>query len=326
MSEKQSQVLWQGLSAVNPGRSHLVPATWPHDKYPDMPELDAGKRVTLLDQDGPGVISCLHVSAYTAKDEFSLTSPIAQSLIIRVWYDGQLAPAIEMPLMDFLGDIQCASSYFSTVYFSKVRESHNFRLPMPFRKHIKVEVENPSRTDLFGYMDLQWEEVEMIPPECGYLRADFRMGALSIPDEIATLWDISSPGAVVAHWLQIEADDPLCKNGELLCEANDEITLDGDTQPTLEYLGTEDFYGFSWGFHGTQCDGRVAILKRDDLPQGGARIAILRTRELDRIIFQRSCKLVMNYRYERLDRAVQARDKGGVPAHYRSCVYYYQRD
>ncbi len=318
--------LWQRISAVGPGKSHVIPATWPYDRYPNMPELTAGNKVVLLDQDGPGVVSCLHVSAYTRKDRFALTSDAAQSLVLRVWYDGEPVPAIEMSLMDFLGDIQCASDYFSTVYFSKVRESHNLRLPMPFRKHVRIEVENASAVDLFGYMDLQWEQVPAVPEDCGTLRAELRTGTLSIPDEPATLWDISAPGAVVAHWLQIEADDPLCHNGELLCEANDEIYLDGDSLPTLEYLGTEDFYGFSWGFHGTQCDGHVAILKRDDLPNGGARIAILRTRELDRITFQRSCKLVMNYACERLDRAVQARAKGGVAATYRSCVYYYRRE
>lgn len=314
---------WQNVCRVASGKSHLVPATWPYDKYPNMPELSAGARITLLDQEGPGVISCLHVSAYPRKDQFNLALPAAQDLILRVWYDGAHTPAIEMPLMDFLGDIQCSSSYFSTGYFSKVKESHNFRLPMPFREHVRVEVENASQVDLVGYMDLQWEQVDFIPPDCGVLRADFRAGTVSIPDEPITLWDIATAGAVVAHWLQIEADDPLCGNGELLCEANDELYLDGDELPTLEYLGTEDLYGFSWGFHGTQCDGRVAILKRDALPLGGARIAILRTRETDRILFRDSCRMVMSYQHERLQSAVMARAQGGVSADYRSCVYYY---
>lgn len=314
---------WQNICRIVSGKSHLVPATWPYDKYPNMPELSAGAKITLLDQDGPGVVSCLHVSAYTRRDPFDLTSPAAQGVMLRVWYDHEPDPAIEMPLMDFLGDIQCSSSYFSTVYFSKVKESHNFRLPMPFREHIRVEVENPSQVDLVGYMDLQWEELDELPADCGVLRTEFRTGTVRIPDVAFTLWDIPTAGAVVAHWLQIEADDPICGNGELLCEGNDEIYLDGDELPTLEYLGTEDLYGFSWGFHGTQYDGRVAILKREELPQGGARIAILRTREADRILFRRSCRMVLNYQNERTQGTIDARAKGGVPAEYRSCVYYY---
>ena len=65
--------------------------------------------------------------------------------------------------MDFLGDIQCESAYFSNLYFSKVKRSHNFRLPMPFREHIKIEVENTSSFDLWGYTEVQWEQVGAIP-------------------------------------------------------------------------------------------------------------------------------------------------------------------
>ena len=55
---------WTQLTSVGKATSHLVPSTWPYDKFPDTPELNAGTTVTLIDQDGPGVVSCLHVSDY----------------------------------------------------------------------------------------------------------------------------------------------------------------------------------------------------------------------------------------------------------------------
>ena len=67
---------------------------------------------------------------------------------MRVFYDRQATPAIEMPLMDFLGDIQCQSDLFNTVYMTKVKHSHNFRLPLPFRKHITM--------NLTGYAGTSW--------------------------------------------------------------------------------------------------------------------------------------------------------------------------
>ena len=318
---------WQELTFAGGGRSHLVPSTWPYDKYPQMPELDAGRTVTLIDQDGPGVISCLHISNYFTKQTITPMPAGEPPLVIRVWYDHQAQPAIEMPLMDFLGDIQGESAYFSSLYFSKVKQSHNFRLPMPFRQHIKITVENPSALNLIGYSEVQWEEVENIPPDCGYLRVDFRSGTMRVPQEPATLWELPGPGSVMAHWLQFESDDPLCPNGELLCEGNQEIYLDGDAEPTLEHLGTEDFYGFSWGFKEVQSDHFVAILKHQELPGGGARIALLRTRDADRIRYRQSCRLVLNYLYDAKcainPRVRQAQEKGGILAPYRSCVYYY---
>jgi hypothetical protein len=321
---------WQEIAAVQPGRSRLVPSTWPYDKYPNAPELDAGKTVTLIDQDGPGVITCLHVSNYYNKVDFGPTGGGAQALMLRVWYDHHPAPSIEMLLMDFLGDVNAESGYFSTIYFSKVKQSHNFRLPMPFRRHIRITVENTSAVNLIGYTDVQWEQVTELPAACGVLRAQYCAGLMRVPQEPATLWDLRGRGNVVAHWLQFESDDPLCPRGELLCEGNQEITLDGDSAPTLEYLGTEDLYGFSWGFQDLQSDGRVAILKREELPGGGARIAMLRTRAADRIRFERACRLVLNYQHDAAckinPRVRQAEEKGGILAPFRSCVYYYSLD
>ena len=316
---------WQTLSSIGQGSSHMIPSMWPYDKYPQLPELDAGSTVTLIDQNGPGVISCLHISNYYNKAAFDIDkgAAAAQALVVRVWYDHDPQPAICMPLMDFLGDIQCDSAFFSTVHFSKVKHSHNFHLPMPFREHIKIEVENPSPFNLMGYCEVQWEEVAEVPEGCGYLRADYRCGEMRVPQEPVTLWELTGPGSVAAHWLQFESDDPLCPGGELLCEGNQEIYLDGNPQPALEYLGTEDFYGFSWGFKEIQSDFYVAILKRQELPGGGARIALLRARSLDRILFRQSCRLVLNYQHELNARVRQAHAKGGILVPYRSCVYWY---
>ena len=95
-----------------------------------------------------------HSSAFVAKGEgieFNLDSYVSGNVILRVFYDNEEKPSIEMPLMDFFADIQSKSKYFSSIYFSKVKESHNFRLPIPFRKHITVEIENPTDKNLTGY-------------------------------------------------------------------------------------------------------------------------------------------------------------------------------
>ena len=318
---------WREITAIGSKASHLIPSTWPYDKYPAMPELDAGKSVTLIDQDGPGVVSCLHVSNYYDKRSILEGPEAAEGLVLRVWYDRSPDPAVEMPLMDFLGDIQCGSAFFSTLYFSKVKHSHNFRLPLPFRQHLRITIENTSPVDLIGYSEVQWEAVDEIPAECGVLRADYRCGVMRVPQEPATLCELPGPGAVAAHWLQFESDDPLCPGGELLCEGNQEFYLDGGAEPALEYLGTEDLYGFSWGFKEIQSDFYTAILKRQDLPGGGARIALLRNRAGDRIHFRRSCKLVLNYTHDAdckiNPRVRQAEEKGGILAPFRSCVYWY---
>ena len=238
---------WQELSAVGRARTHGITAFWG-----GLPELDGKARIKVLDVDGPGVITSIHVSAMAADGIEGFGSPPVADLIIRVFYDGQAKAAIEMPLMDFLGDVQCKSQYFSSIFLSKVKESHNFRIPMPFRKHVTIEVENPSDRKVNGYLELTYDVVEAVSKESGYLRVDYRTGNLSATSP-NTMFRLDTPGVIVAHWLQYETAK--ARDGQLICEADQLFFLDGDTKPTLQSMGSEDLYGGSWGFIAQQGDG-----------------------------------------------------------------------
>ena len=192
---------WQQLTAVGGGsQSRLAFSHWPNDKYPQQPEITPKSKTVMLDVDGPGLVTLFHVSKYGGGDQ--------DKLILRVWYDGEEKPSIQMLWMDFLGDVEAKTAHFSTVYFSHVKESHNFRLPMPFRKHIRIEVENPTDKGFGGYSDIQWEKVKSLPKKTGYLYVDYRTGAPTILEETIEVCNLRRPGAIVAHWLQVQADRP----------------------------------------------------------------------------------------------------------------------
>ena len=316
-----SQGNWQQLTTVGGGtQSQLQPSHWPYDKYPDMPEITPRSKMVLLDVDGPGVVTLIHVSKYNGGDQ--------DKLILRVWYDGEKAPAIEMPWMDFLGDVEAKTAHFSTIYFSHVKESHNFRLPMPFRKHIRMEVENPTDKKFTGYTDIQWEKVKTLPSDTGYLRVVYHTGAPTIPEQTIEVCNITGPGAIVAHWLQIQADHSKTVGGDLICEANQELYLDGSMTPQIEYLGTEDCYGYSWGMGGgIQSDSYAAIIRMDRWKSGGL-FTMLRCRGTDKINFETSCRWVINYQNEffstpQLAKQPRLHGTASFPMPYRSAVYYY---
>ena len=306
---------WQDLSKVGKARTRGVTAFWG-----GMPELNAKARIKVLDVDGPGVITSIHVSAMAAVGIEGFGSPPVSELIIRVFYDGQAKPAIQMPLMDFVGDVQCKSQYFSSVFMSKVKESHNFRIPMPFRKHVTIEVENPSDLKVNGYIELTYDAVDAVPRESGYLRVDYRTGSLSAKTP-NTMFELGKAGVIVAHWLQYETEK--ARDGQLICEADQQFFLDGDARPTLQSMGSEDLYGGSWGFIEQQGDGQyTSVLRNEKVGAAGSRVAVLRCRSRDAISFRKSCKWVLTW--ENDGWAVQA--LGDSPIPYRHCVYYYSQD
>ena len=302
---------WRATTALGNSTSRLVPSLWEK-----LPRLNAKTKITIFEAQGPGVVTLLHVSALGTNFGKGFDSEASQGVLIRVFYEGEKKPSIEMPLMDFLGDIKCGSAYFQTKYFSKVKESHNFRLPMPFSKSIRIEFENPSDDNLVGYADVQWDKVERIPRGGGHLRAQYRQGRMEakVP---AVLFELHQPGKIVAHWLQFESEKS--DKGETICEGNQELYLDGNRQPSLNYLGTEDVYGYSWGFKGTHFDQFQAILKQDELAPTGSRVAMLRCRDQDAISFQKSARWLLSY----LNDQGAMKHLGNAPIVYRHCVYYY---
>jgi len=315
---------WMRLTSVGGGeQSRLAFSHWVYDKYPEIPEVTPKSKTVLLDVDGPGVVTMFHVSKYAGGDQ--------GALILRVWYDGEAKPSIEMPFMDFLGDPEAKTSFFSTVYFSHVKESHNFRLPMPFRKHIRIELENPTDSKFDGYTDIQWKKVKTIPADTGYLRVVYRTGAPTIPEETIEVCNISGPGSIVAHWLQIQADNPRTVSSDFICEANQEVYLDGSEKQQMEYLGTEDCYGYSWGMGGgVQSDNYAAITRIDRWKSGGL-FTLLRCRGMDKISFAKSCRWVMNYQNEffssrELTKQPRLHDRISFPMPFRSAVYYYGKN
>lgn len=305
---------WQELSKVGHAKTHGVTAFWG-----GMPELVPKAKIKVLDVDGPGVITSIHVSAMAAEG-IGFDAPAVAGLIIRVFYDGQAKPAIEMPLMDFVGDVECKSNYFSSVFMSKVKESHNFRTPMPFRKHVTIEVENPSDRKVNGYIELTYDAVDAIPDESGYLRVDYRKGNLSAKRP-NTVFELDKPGVIVAHWLQYETEK--ARDGQLICEADQHFFLDGDAKPTLQSMGSEDLYGGSWGFLEQKGDGQyTSVLRNEKVGPAGSRVAVLRCRSRDAVSFKKSCKWILTWENDGW-----AVDKlGDSPIPYSHCVYYFSKD
>ena len=311
---------------ISGNKSRLINISWPHDKYPETPKFDARVKQTVMDVDGPGVITNIHASGYS-----NYCPGEEDALWIRVYYDFSETPAIDMPLVAFMADPECLSENFSTEYFSKFPKTHNLYLPMPFKKHIRIEMENVTDRDQSGATMIQYELLDKWDDSLGELHVQYREADLNIPTDMFEACNLEGDGVLVAHWLQIKANNPLCETGQYVCEANDEFYIDGEEEPSYECLGTEDLYGNSWGFNGTCSDGRSAIICEQGLETGDLKLTMLRCRIHDRLRFKKSIRLVYNYREEFFSKfshnpehwLPNARGKVDLDASYKSGCYFY---
>jgi len=329
---------WMDIARLDTRRSHLERICWPYDKYPDMPQLLAGTQVTLLDTDGPGVVTNMHVSSMYCLGGFTETTsanePDANTrIIVEITYDHHETPDISMPLYAFLGDPQGRCGKYSTLYFGKVQDARNFRLPIPFDKHIKIVFKNPTRTDIVSYTDLQWKKLDALPEDCGYLRVEYKKDSARIPEDVPMLADIQGRGTVKAQWLCLNTDLDLAWDGEYICEGNQEFYIDGETSPSLEYLGTEDAYAHSWGLGASTCDGYSVIAGVQHPCENQTEITMLRCRMEDSIGFEKSLQLKLDYSQDYFSQystnphvrkgVFTTRQQASFQLRYTSCLYYY---
>ena len=112
----------------------------------DARPVAPGETLTLLDENGPGLITHIWVTI-ASDDPYHL-----KALVLRAYWDGETTPSVEAPIGDFfglgLGDYHLYQSIPLQVSSDKAL---NCFFPMPFQKHARITVTNEGgiKTDAF---------------------------------------------------------------------------------------------------------------------------------------------------------------------------------
>jgi hypothetical protein len=348
-----------GLSSLplyRPQRSGLSNAGWDRDNYPELKPLDAGVTIDLADLAGPGVVTCFHILHHLAisdgnlefletgqttekiSESDELLRAVARGLVLEVFYNDSALPAVRCPLSDFFADgCEGKSVNYSTPFMEKLPRSYNGYLPMPFEQHIRVTLRNETSFNLSSYSSIEYERLPEWDPALLYLHCDWQAHHFQLtPDTILPLLHIDGRGHLVGSQFSITTAEPVFKEFFFIMEGNVEHRIDGEEKPSIDYLGTEDSFGFSWGFRETCCGLRSGInyLQTAEFPN---ELSIYRFRDQNPISFERSLDVRINWQHEFtlgkrnyntfLRRRVwEASQKGGAWVDYATTYYWYQAE
>ena len=335
------------LARVRPDvRTGMRNGGWAFDSYPDMPRLRAGVEMEVARIDGPGVITALHSTAHSWPHGDSVKrAEVARGLVLLVYYNGATQPAVQVPLADFFGD-GCGgqSQYFSCMYVEKAPESYNAFFPMPFEQSVRVTLRNDTAVDVDNYCFVEFERLPAWDPALGYFHATWRRFCVQATTRaVVPVIELTGPGHLVGrHWSMV-TDDPLFHGFTWVMEANNEVRIDGpeppppgpyapNAGPPYDYLGTEDSFGFSWGFRRTHIglwNGMTLV----DIERTPNLLSIYRFRGANVLRFARSLDWRLNWTHEftrpehttfrkRVDDREQA---GGAWVDYATTFYWYQQ-
>jgi len=199
--------------------------------------LPAESTTTIMDVDGPANINHIWIT---------VDVPHFRDLIIRMYWDNEEVPSVEVPVGDFFG---CAFKKRLKITAIPINVNPsggmNCFFPMPFRKHAKITVENRSPKEIGGFFYAISYELGEIDPDEAYFHAQFRRSnPLTYKEDYVIVDGIKGKGHYVGTQMGWQQN-----NEGWWGEGEIKAFIDGDTEfPTYCGTGTEDYFGGAWGF------------------------------------------------------------------------------
>src|SRR5690348_4666980 len=111
---------------------HRASSTDPAGANADFRRVAPGATLTVLDADGPGMISHIWFTIATG-EPYHL-----KRIVLRIYWDGEANPSVEAPVGDFFGlGLGTYHNWQSQMLSVGSDKSLNSFFPMPFRQHAR---------------------------------------------------------------------------------------------------------------------------------------------------------------------------------------------
>jgi len=308
---------------LQPGRSLMQNSLWHWDAYPDLPELPPHGRIELGRFEGPGAVRTLHLTLNITGDD---RAELQRGVFLTVRYDGNPFDSVHVPVGDFFGDSFGGESmpYAGIVMAKRPTHSLFCYLPMPFRQTIELSLVNTTAQTVSGYGYVTAEALPGWAQDSGYLHARWLDRVVTLPGEEVPLLNTHGRGHFFGCHLTAVSRCPHFAENQGICEGNVEFRVDGATAPACNYLGTEDFFGFSWNWRKLWADHHSGTTFLSDT-DGETKLACYRFLLNDPVRFTTALQARINYRHEINNPHLQkAQAEGSGQVKFGIVTYWYQ--
>ena len=253
--------------------------------------IPAKSTITLADIAGPGVIQHIWLTLHPS---------FWRRLVIRIYWDGEETPSVEMPIGDFFcngwGE-RC--NITSLPVCVNPAGGFNSYWEMPFRQHARITVENLSADDLRGFYYQVTYTLTDVPEDRAYFHAQWRRSNPLPYMTVHTLLDgVQGQGQYVGTYLAWGVN-----NNGWWGEGEIKFYMDGDGEwPTICGTGTEDYFGGAWNFEqppgqygvfSSPYSGLPQVIKPDGLYRSQQRFGMYRWHIMDPIRFKQDLRVTI---------------------------------
>ena len=282
--------------------------------------IQPGERKILVQHDSPGIISRIWMTIsgwfwenWDVKEEKWPDTTILKKLILRIYWDDNKFPSVEVPFGDFFGVGHCEYKHFVSKYIGMSSGGFYCYLPMPFNK-VKIEVENLHDKSIpHVFLNANYTSYEVLPSDAGRFHCMYNSGT-NTGSEPQYIVKTRGKGHFVGCCVSMQSWLP---NYLGYLEAPEYIFIDDDFEektPVIVGTGLEDYFNGGWYFRDGEFNAPLhGVPLKDPLR---SMISMYRFHETDPIFFDKS--LVMMFQSPR------------PPEHtrefkYSSTAYWYQQ-
>lgn len=253
-------------------------------------EIRGNTDFTMAQIEDPGAIQ--HIWLTTAPNKW-------RSLILRMYWDEEVHPSVEVPVGDFFCNGWCERSNVNSLPVAvNPAGGMNSYWTMPFRKSARITMENLSDEPVILYYQVDYTLTD-IPDDMAYFHSQWRRSNPVKYKDIHTILDeINGHGHYVGTYLAWQSN-----NNGWFGEGEIKFYLDGDKEfPTICGTGTEDYFGGAWnwehpqgqyGTYSTPFLGMHQVIKPDGLYKSQQRFGMYRWHIMDPIRFEQDMKVTI---------------------------------
>ena len=269
----------------------------------DRISIPLGKTATIFDESGPGVITRLWITI-DSRDPYFL-----RRILIRMYWDDETTPSVEVPVGDFFG---CGFEYrhHASQYIGMTSGGYYSYFPMPFAKRARIEIVNETGQEVYAfYFHIGYYELQRPQPNSGYFHARWNREIRTNSSSNYEALEANGKGQLVGISMNAQA-----YNKELgFLEGDEMIYVDGEAKPSIQGTGLEDYFTSGWYFKNGEFASPYHGLVLLDPKKG--RVTAYHHHIPDAIPFEKSIKVT----FEHGDRNTELTDMSTV-------AYWYQQE
>jgi D-arabinan exo alpha-(1,3)/(1,5)-arabinofuranosidase (non-reducing end) len=227
----------------------------------DYRTLAAGETLTLLDDAGPGVLT--HIWFTIASDEHLHL----KKLVLRMYWDNEPAPSVEAPVGDFFGlGLGEHFLYQSRPLAVSAEKALNSFFVMPFQRKARITVSNEGQRKVEAfYFNIDYRACSKpLPADTLYFHAQYRQAAPAKgwtndwssngDPKVENQTNLNGEGNYV--WMEAQGRGQfagvtmsvLQNQDGWWGEGDDMFFVDGETRPSINGTGSEDYFLGAWDF------------------------------------------------------------------------------